>query len=217
MALGLTGGLALLLAPSQFGGWSLTLASGIFRGVPDFLFHLEPDQPFYLAYFLAGWWLHRDRDALPEVARAWMPYLLAGLAAHSASIALHTIYAGGSGLIRLGGYALYGVGSTYTALGFLAFFQRYLNRPSRVGRYLSDTALWVYLVHLPLMRPFLAAVTPMGLPWWLEGALVVAMTTAAALLLFEVIIRPTPLMTVFGPGGTPRRQSPAMATVGVEG
>ncbi|WP_435009185.1 acyltransferase family protein [Tundrisphaera lichenicola] len=204
LTLGVIGGFAQMLTSGPF-GWALPLASGIFRGVPDFILHIEPDMPFYLTYFLAGWWLHRGRDALPEIGRAWLPYLLVGLAAHAGSMALQSAHAGpGSGsaswAIRLGGTLLYGVGTAGTAFGFLGLFQRHLNRPTRVGRYLADTALWVYMVHLLLLRPFLEIVTPMGLPWWLEGALVASMDTAAALLIFEAIIRPTPLFRIFGSG-----------------
>ena len=46
-----------MMVPGGF-GWSLGLATGIFRGVPEFLYHAEPDMPFYLAYFLTGWWLY---------------------------------------------------------------------------------------------------------------------------------------------------------------
>ena len=81
---GLIGGLAQMIAPNP-SGWSLPLASGIFRGVPDFAYHLEPDMPFYLTYFLAGWWLHRERDALPGSPGPGCPTSWPGLAAHAAA------------------------------------------------------------------------------------------------------------------------------------
>jgi glucan biosynthesis protein C len=187
-----------------FFGWSLGLASGVFRAFPDFLFRLEPDMPFYLAYFLTGWWLHRQRDSLPDVARVWLPSLLVGVLAHTAATSLSATYARQTGLpqydlIRLSGYSLYAVGSAYTAFGFLGFFQRYIDRATRIGRYLADTAFWVYLVHQPLLAPLLSWFAPIGLPWWLQGLLVAALATAAALLLYEAIVRPTPLIGLFGP------------------
>ena len=190
---------------SGFFGWSLGLASAIGRGFPDFLLHLEPDMPFYLAYFLAGWWLHRQRASLPDVARYWLPSLLVGLATHAAATAVSGAYAfqtslPGYGLIRIGGYALYAVGSAYTAFGFLGLFQRFIDRPTRAGRYLADTAFWVYLVHQPLLAPLLKWIVPLGLPWWLQGHVVAGLGTASVLVLYEAIVRPTPLVRLFGSG-----------------
>ena len=209
--LGLVGGAVLMQLPSMF-GWSLPLASGIFRSVPDFALRLEPDMAFYLVYFLAGWWLHRVRDELPDVARLWLPFLVVGLACHVGSSVMSTTYGMQRDLsnyawIRVVGYLVYGVGSAYTAFGFLAFFQRFIDRPSRVGRYLADTAFWVYVVHEPIMTPFLKWVGPWQLPWWLQGLVITALTSASALLLYEAIVKRTFLVRLFGPGGAsgPRR------------
>ena len=61
--------------------------------------------------------------------------------------------------VRVVAYALYCLGSASTAFAFLGFFLRYFDRPSRAWRYLADTALWVYLVHQPLVLIGLALCT----------------------------------------------------------
>ena len=217
LALGLASA-PLLMSTTGFGGWSLGLASGIFRGVPDFAFHLEPDMPFYASYFLTGWWVHRRRETLPDLGRLWLPCLAVGLAAHAEASALSSAYSRQTGLpnyslLRTLGYAVYAVGGAYTAFAFLGFFLKHVDRPSRAGRYLADTAFWVYMVHLPLLGPVLAAFGGLGLPWWARGVLVASATTAVALLLFEALVRPTPLFRLFGPPPA-RRPEPEPVVAG---
>ncbi|WP_165232436.1 acyltransferase family protein [Aquisphaera insulae] len=205
LLLGLASIPALRLASGGFGGgWSLGMAAGIGRGFPDFLFHLEWDMPFYLSYFLVGWWLHRERAGLADVAKRWLPSLAIGTMAQAVagllSMAQGRPPAGSSSsLIPAAGISLYAVGSAYTAFGFLGFFQRYLDRPTRAGRYLADTAFWIYLVHQPLLAPVLKVIVPLGLPWWLQALAASTLASAAGLVLYELIVKPTPLAALFGP------------------
>ncbi len=193
-----------LMRTTGFGGWSLGLAAGIFRPVPDFLFELQPDMPFYGVYFLAGWWLHRHREGLGDLSRHWRRNTLIGTVVLAAGAGLSIAYSRrrempNYELIRVLGYSLNAIGSAYTAFAFLGFFQRNFDQPTKTGRYLSDTALWVYLIHLPLLTPVLSIVSPLGLPWWISGILVSALVTGIGLAIFEGLIRPTPLVKLFGP------------------
>ena len=158
---------ALMLTAGPF-GWSLGLSPSIFRGFPDFLLHLDREMAFYFVFFLWGWWLHREREALPALRRAWLPSMLLGMIAFAASTILADAYARrpdvpGYALIRAGGYTLYALGSALTSAAFLGAFLRHLDRPSRTCRYLADTALWVYLIHQPLVVVGLALLGPLHL------------------------------------------------------
>ncbi len=202
IAFGLIATPALMMTSGPF-GWSLGLAPAIFRGFPDFLLHVDPDMAFYFVFFLWGWWLHREREALPALGRAWLPDLLLGLIAFAAATALSGAYSRrvdipGYAAIRAGGYALYCASSALTASAFLGVFLRYLDRPSPTWRYLADTALWVYLIHQPLVILGLAMFRPLHLSWWAQTAAVSALSVAAALLLYEAIVRPTFLVRWFG-------------------
>ena len=203
---------ALLMTTPMF-GWFLGLAPAIFRAFPDFLLHLDPDMLFYFAYFAAGWWLHRERDALPSLAKAWMPNLLVGLGAFGVAIGLQEDFGGpnatgGRPYIRPIAYAVYCLGSACTGYAFIGVFLRYLDHPSRTWRYLADTALWVYLIHQPLVLIGLAACRPLNLPWWALTAVVSTSSVVAALLLYEALVRRTPLVRVFGPAPARRVASP---------
>ena len=188
-------------------GWKLSGAAGIFATFPDALFQYQPDMPFYFAYFLAGWWLYRLRDALPDVDRVWLPTVILGTIAHVAAAYLsetgaRQVSAAQLDSIRLSGFTLYAMGSAFTSFGFLGFFQRYVNRPTRVGRYLADTAFWIYLAHQELlMGPVGSLVRPLQLPSWGRTLLSAALTTVIALILFEIFVRRTPLAYLFGPPG----------------
>ncbi len=180
-------------------GWSLGMPESIFRGFPDFLLHFDRLMPFYLLFFLAGWWLHREHEALPRLSRQWLADLLAGLIAFSAANWLDHAYSHRPDLSHVGllhgvASALYGLATALTSFGFVGVFQRYLDRPSPTWRYLADTALWVYLVHQPLVVIGLAWLAPYHLPWWLVAVAVFLFAVPASLLLYEACVRPTILV-----------------------
>ena len=194
-----------MLTSSPF-GWSLGLSPSIFRGFPDFLLHFDREMAFYFIFFLWGWWLHREREALPALGRAWLPSLVLGMIAFVAATSLADAYVRrpdvpGYAMTRAVGYTLYSLGSALTSVAFLGAFLRYLDRPSRTWRYLADTALWVYLIHQPLVI-FGLALLPALAPRMVgpdRGRL--ALSVAAALLLYEAIVRPTSV----GPSCSARR------------
>lgn len=193
----------LWMATPMFGGY-LGLSPAIFRAFPDFVYQFDADQAFYFAYFLAGWWLHRERAALPSLASAWLPNLLIGLGAFWLAMRIQAGPEGSSPMPGMGkpsilGDAIFCLGSACTSFALLGVFQRYLDYPSKTWRYLADTALWVYLIHQPLVLIGLALARPLNLPWWALTAAVSAFTMVCALVLYETIIRPTPLVRLFGP------------------
>jgi hypothetical protein len=210
--LGVISAPALLLVSGMM-GWYLGLPGSIFRAFPDFLLHLDPDMAFYFIFFLAGWWLHREREALPSVARYWLLDLLVGLIAFAAAMWLGDSYSRRASvphyqLVRCAGYALYSLSSAFTGFAFLGFFQKYLEHRTAAGRYLADTALWVYLVHQPFVIVGLACLVSYRLPWWALTALVSVFAVACSLLLYEAVVRPTPLVYLVGPASA-RRARPS--------
>ncbi|MFO0887760.1 MAG: acyltransferase family protein [Isosphaeraceae bacterium] len=199
-----------LIHARGFMGWSLANPLGFLAPFPDFLFQYFADTPYYFLYFLAGWWLYRARGGLDDLARTWLWNLVLGIAGFAASQSLANSYAFRSDVshfqwIRLGGFALYGVGAAFTSCAFLGFFQRYLDRPTRAGRYFADTILWVYLAHLPLIPYLLWWIQPGRAAWWVDTLAGMVVVTGVSLVLFELLVRPTPLVHVFGPP-RPRRR-----------
>ena len=183
LVLGLATVPALMAAAERF-TFALGRAAGIPATFPDFLLAYQPDMPFYLGYFLAGWWLFRMRDLLPDVARLWLPALLFGTLGHFAAISLSGAFADGgkpgTDLIRLGGFSLYAIGAAYTTFGFLGFFRR-MSTGRRAGRYLADTAFWVYLVHQELLQgPLSHLLGPLRTSGWSKSLLAFVLATGIA-------------------------------------
>ncbi len=205
-------GIPLLQMASGFFGWSLGFASGIGKGFPDFLWNLEPDMPFYFAFFLAGWWMFHSRAQLPAIANWWGLNLGLGIASHCGAIWISRNYSMQRDLeyyqiLKICGFALYSFGSAWTAWGFVGVFQKFFDRPSTLGKYMADTAFWVYLLHQALLIPILSWLGPFKIPWYANGTLATLITMFAASLLFEAMVRHTYLMTLFGPGTFNRAKS----------
>lgn len=201
--LGLVSTPALILAPMPF-GWSLGTPSAAGLPFPDFALRLDPEFGFYLLYFLTGWWLYHARQGLSILARAWLPNLALGTIAFTLATETSAAYFSKSGTpyyqwIRAGTYLSYCLGSAFTAFGFLGLFERYFNRPSRLGRYLADTAFWVYVTHLPLVSLFLYLFRPLHLPWVLDGFCTSTLAAGSATFLYQKIVRHTFLARLYGP------------------
>ncbi|MFO0892675.1 MAG: acyltransferase family protein [Isosphaeraceae bacterium] len=204
-----------LMAAAEPSGIGLGRAAGIPAAFPDFLLQYQPDMPFYLGYFLAGWWLHGVSGGLILLGGQWVPLLVLGTMAHflamstPAQIGGHRPFLGGSQLV---GPVLYAVGSSCTTFGLVGFFQRHLDRPTRVGRYLTDTSLWIYLVHQEMLQgPIAAWFGPWRIPGLAKSLLAAALATGIALVLYELAVRRTPLARIFGP---PQHRRPLYAGAG---
>lgn len=181
---------------------------------PDVMFRYHPDWPYFMTYFMTGWVLFRYRRDLDVLGGFWLPTLIVGLCAHSYAKTL-----GGGGMpfqpgpeMALGtqvlGYGVFALAATCTSFGLLGLFQRYLNRPSTIPRYLAETAFWIYLLHQELLtQGILPRLQPLGLPWWLQLLTALGLVMAISFMTYEILIRSTPLRHLFGSGSDARRGS----------
>ena len=86
---------------------------------------------------------------------------------------------------------VFAVAAVASSLLVISFYQRYLFRESAVGRYIADSAYWVYLAHFPL-----AMLLPIWLYHWpvpptLKFVMVVAAVTALCLISYHFCVRHT--------------------------
>jgi hypothetical protein len=198
------------------GGYATIM--GVF---PDVFLRYDADWSYFFIYFLGGWALYALRDRLGDVARVWLPTLVVGFGAYVASVALAGdgpgFFAPGPQkltVLVLARHALFAIAVTGTSFGLMGFFHRYFNRPTWAGRYLADTAFWIYIVHQDLINMVvLPWVRPWGLPQIVQALATVAITTAIALVVFELMIRPTPLTSLFGPPRRKKQKQPPIAAV----
>jgi peptidoglycan/LPS O-acetylase OafA/YrhL len=195
-------GLPLLLHAKGFMGWSLANPHGFLSAFPDMFVQYCPDWPHYAWYFAIGWWIFACKTCLPVFERHWKWSLAIGILGFVVSQWLSSTYSMSKdqpnlAWIRLGAFWLYGMGAAYSALGFLGGFQKHMNQPNRVMRYLADSALWVYLVHLPLIPYVIGWVEPWRTTWW-EGTIGgMVLVTGICLVLYELVVKPTPLKYVY--------------------
>ena len=213
--------------------WSLTNPQGFSGVFPDFIIQIFQfkDLTFYFIYFLFGWWFFRLRDSLFSVAKPWIFNLFIGIVAFAASQALYDKYhpitpAGAFGFgfampqtsaVKIPAHAemiaflLYALGSAYSGFGLLGFFQKYLDRPTVIGKYFTDTMLWVYLTQLAIIPYVGNWVDYNNTSWWEATLGGVVLVTAISLVLFEVFVRHTPLVHIFGPASLGKKKNPPLS------
>lgn len=80
--------------------------------------------------------------------------------------------------------------------GCMGLFRRLLSRESATIRYLSDSAYWLYLVHLPLIMGAQAIVRNWPLPALVKLVLITAVGSGFLLLTYQLFVRYTPIGTL---------------------
>ncbi len=174
---------------------------------------------FYGVYFFLGWLLHRQPERVAGYGgRLW----LRALAAAVLLAALVPL------LDRLGrtrslgewhalGALLLGFFSWVTVGLFLGIFVRFLSSERPWVAWLSDSAYWTYLVHLPVCVLLQVWLAPKVWPGPLKYALVSLGALAFCLGTYAVAVRPTWLGRLLnGPRGS-TRAIPRPALGGVPG
>lgn len=170
---------------------------------------------YYALPFFAGWALYAHRHAIDRLARRWwVPALIAALAtvAHvRANGVLATIVEGQEARAAAAWWFAVGSRALMTAgysLAMIGLFTRLFSRPGprlqAVVRYVSDSAYWVYLAHLPLV----IAVGLVLLSWeahpLVKFGACVAVSMVVLMISYAVLVRHTPLGRLLN-GRRPRR------------
>jgi glucan biosynthesis protein C len=155
---------------------------------------------FYGSFFALGALLHGQPDWLDRT-RPFAPWML------TACVLLYAVF-----LWRIGAEppgaaqptaswlvaSLEACLSVWLTLVCLQFGQRLLNRPQPVLRYLSQSAYWTYLLHLPLLFLLQYWLMDFELDWWLKLVLATGATLAACLISYQLLVRHTPLRRFVG-------------------
>ena len=165
---------------------------------------------FYGLFLAAGWFLHRQRDLLPELARRlWIPLVVIAAAAGPFAVwAVHEVFNGPADrVIRVFGFFLGALLTCELTLLLIGAFLRYLSRPVAWVRWLSDASYWCYLVHLPMVVVLQILVARLSWPAATKYVLIISGALSVSLLTYQVFVRYTAIGTVLNgkrqrPGNT---------------
>ena len=196
----------------------LTLVPQVFMGLfapgfgPDTSAGLLP-QPHVLAYyavffgygallFLAE---HRSNNADESVGRRWLVPLLISLLI-CFPVGLATIQFPAAGALP---QVLYAWLMSFAAIGF---FRWLVPAESRMWRYLSDSAYWLYLAHMPVVILLQQYSRGWPLSGTLKFFLVTTIATAILLVSYQLLVRHTPLGLLLN-GPRPRHGRASRAAI----
>jgi hypothetical protein len=196
----------------------LTLVPQVFMGLfapgfgPDTSAGLLP-QPHVLAYyavffgygallFLAE---HRSNNADESVGRRWLVPLLISIFI-CFPVGLATIQFPAAGALP---QVLYAWLMSFAAIGF---FRWLVPAESRMWRYLSDSAYWLYLAHMPVVILLQQYSRGWPLSGTLKFFLVTTLATAILLVSYQLLVRHTPLGLLLN-GPRPRHGRASRAAI----
>ena len=139
---------------------------------------------FYFFFYLVGWILFKSKHLLSSFMQYDRLFSLLGLG-------LFTIYF----LVDRTGFsnALHASIRSLTCwlfiFGFTGLFMRYFGKHSARMRYISDSAYWVYLLHLPLTAFLPGLLADLAIPALLKFAIVASVTTFICYITYHYFVR----------------------------
>ncbi|MBX7250024.1 MAG: acyltransferase family protein [Caulobacteraceae bacterium] len=143
--------------------------------------------------FTVGWVLHRQSDLLEVLRRRWLFSLLLAVAATALCLAVigaQPTTDAPSPLELSWAYALgYGLAMWSWTFGLIGAGLALFSGRSPVRRYLADASYWIYLVHLPLVMALQVIVAPLGWPWPVKYAAILAAAFAVMLASYQLLVR----------------------------
>lgn len=159
---------------------------------------------YYAVPFAGGWMLYARRDFIDRLARRWWaPLLLAATATivHVRAMGvLATIVEGQESRAAAAWWAAMSSRAVMTAgftLGLIGLFTFLFSRPGprlqAAVRYVSDSAYWVYLAHLPLVIAIGILLLPWQAPAWIKFGVCIVGSMAVLMVSYAVLIRHTPV------------------------
>ena len=177
-------------------GPMLRMASGFGVDTPEStLWPQWPVLALYGLYFGWGWFLHRQPRLLDGLRRFRAASLGLGVAFIGALFVLKLRYDFNDPAVAHwlppAMNALYAFASMAWVWTFVGYTLTFFSAPHPLVRYLSDSAYWGYLVHLPVVILFQILVAPYGWPWPAKLALILGPSFLVVMLSYRLAVRNT--------------------------
>ncbi|GAA4280286.1 acyltransferase family protein [Gaetbulibacter aestuarii] len=148
--------------------------------IPDFGTFL-----FYFSFYMIGWVLFRSKHLLP----VFLQYDRLFLAIAGGLFTVYFFYS--DGLSWQGIALLKSLTVWLFIFGFMGVFMRYLGKHSPLMRYVSDSAYWVYLLHLPLTAFIPGLIGHWPVPSFVKFLIVVFLTSVLCFATYHYFVRTT--------------------------
>ncbi len=159
---------------------------------------LLPHFPVLFIYggcFLLGWVLHRQEWLLASFSKLSIGRFALGLIAILATVHLSKFQSdtGHSQFTFIKATFAFSYSIMMWTLVTLTIglFKRYLDKPSKLVRYVADASYWLYLIHLPIVIWLQIAFAELPLHWLLKLVAVSAITIGLSLALYDLFVRST--------------------------
>lgn len=157
--------------------------------VPDWYLLLT-----YGFFFGFGWLLYLKRELVLHFDRFAWTQTLTGLVLYVVIGVIIGLLAGRVGLEFLIMILTAFRGAMVVWLlffGLTGLFLRYLDHPSAIVRYVSDSSYWIYLIHLPLTIWLAGLLSALELSAWVKIATVMSITYSVGFATYELMVRST--------------------------
>jgi hypothetical protein len=139
---------------------------------------------FYFFFYLVGWILFKSKHLLSSFMQYDKLFTLLGLG-------IFTIYflADRTGFSNALHASIRSLTCWLFIFGFTGLFMRYFGKHSSRMRYISDSAYWVYLLHLPLTAFLPGLLADLAIPALLKFAIVASVTTFICYITYHYFVR----------------------------
>lgn len=142
-----------------------------------------------LGVFLFGFLIVGQAGLWAQLERMRFVSLPVGLAACAGLMAVHA-FVGEGWLYMVPSNVLFAITQWGVVCAALGFASRHLrNADTPLKRYLNDAIFPVYMAHQTILVLALFVLAPRGLPMWIEPPVLILITFAASLAIYEVVRR----------------------------
>lgn len=83
--------------------------------------------------------------------------------------------------------------AVYMTIYCLLLGRKFLNRPNKLLKLISDSSYWVYLIHLPILLMIQFALTDINLNMWFKFMISTSVTLIVTMLSYMLLVRRTPI------------------------
>jgi len=210
----------LVLVPQAFMTWEGTYGPDTSMGLVPMPHVLA----YYLLFFAFGVLYHEVDDSRGELGRGWrwllpvslLVLLPLGVEAATGHLGFRDRVLP-PGLFHVATVLLQGLYAWAMTFGCIGAFREWVRTASPRVRYLSDSAYWLYLGHLPLVIWAQGSMAHWPLPGWLKCLLISAATTGVLLVTYEWGVRYTWVGTMLNGRKLRKPSPPAPGSAAVAG